>query len=697
MIHYATFILSLLPYAWLERLLTAVAWLQLFILSAKGVQSKEIHKAQKKKKKKKPKRKKSIADVGMVHSSSQKFMHQTHVGTSELDVLGDTILFESNEQHRREFEGFLRSVKDIKDVHNWLKNFSNEAPRKVAIVKLSRRILDTDYGTAQAASALSFMFKFGLYPIVVHGGWNELARDTITEVIARRKLFSQRLKAEIRKCGVGAAVLTSDVCNVEPAINRSNDPFKDNLRFSGFVSAVGEGRRASLHMEGGLGFQVNNIDHERLIAYLEKGKIPIWDGVATTTEGAEVPLNGDVTTVELAHLLHPFRIIFACNDGGILDKDHKPIPVVYMDNDYADLMNATWVSQRRKIQLLQLRRIVSVVPPSCTVVVTAIDSVTHQLMYPRLANETIIKRAEENVVHVIEDVNKIDKEKLKVLIEDSFGRPLASDYLDNLNDNLHRIYLVTGMDGEYNGCAVTLKGVQWDPNNNQSDSDSDTLLDTPSEYHSLSSSSDSDSPLNSPQSDSPHHISPHTSPKPSPPNSVTKNLVRRVDDTNNHSSSSNQDQSQPDHVYSQAQKHVHYKADHSSSTAASSTSASSLAAPSALRHSVSANDLCDTNSSVSTEDYQFYYLCKFCVRKAAQGLGLGDLLWRCIQRDIDKLYWRSRSNNPLNAWYYARCQGSFRANGHFTVFWYGDDKFEDGAMLINDALSKSVTILPVPT
>lgn len=155
------------------------------------------------------------------------------IGTSEVDLLGDTILYEANEQHRREFEGFLRSVKDIKDVQNWLKNFSNEAPKKIAIVKLSRRILDTDYGTAQAASALSFMFKFGLYPIVVHGGWNELINDTITEVVARRKLYSQRLKAEIRKCGVGAAVLSADVCTVEPSINKSNDPFKDKFRFNG--------------------------------------------------------------------------------------------------------------------------------------------------------------------------------------------------------------------------------------------------------------------------------------------------------------------------------------------------------------------------------------------------------------------------------------------------------------------------------
>ncbi len=31
--------------------------------------------------------------------------------TAEVDVVGESILFEANEQHRKEFEGFLRSVK----------------------------------------------------------------------------------------------------------------------------------------------------------------------------------------------------------------------------------------------------------------------------------------------------------------------------------------------------------------------------------------------------------------------------------------------------------------------------------------------------------------------------------------------------------------------------------------------------------
>lgn len=696
--HFATFVLSLFPVAVLEFFLQTFAWLQLLILSAKGAQYKVTHDKKKRKKKKQAKqalhfkRKKSI-DVGLMSSESQKLgkhgkkgsiTHATQQTTdnntttnsmpqqepqlpstpkmtttgTEVDVLGDSILFESNERHRREFEGFLRSVKDIKDVNNWLKNFSNEAPKKIAIVKMSRRILDTDYGTTQAASALSFMFKFGLYPIVVHGGWNELSRDTISEVVARRKLFSARLKAEIRKCGVGAAILSSDVCDVEPAINPSVNPFKEKRTLnrtlsSGFVSAVGEGRRASLHMEGGLGFQVNSIDADSIISILDKGKIPIWDGVAVTASGTEIPLNGDVTTVELAHLLQPFRIIFACNDGGILDKNNKVIPVVYMDKDYDELMDASYVSQRRKIQVLQLKRIVSVVPPSCTVVVTAIDAVTHQLMYPRLANETIIKKAEENTVHTIEDIEHLDKEKLQQLIEDSFGRPLSEGYLDNLNENLYRIYVITGMDGEYNGCAVIMRGI--DLRSDFHDNDSDISAHNHHSSSSLMPTSHSSTDLYASDSDPHQRIGENR----------RRNGVNRSESPN------------------------------PSFQVTKSDSNDSFQIP-----TIEYSDATSTNSSGLDEHDQpnrFYYLCKFCVRKSAQGAGLGDLLWRSLQRDIDRLYWRSRTTNPLNAWYYARCQGSFRADSHFTVFWYGDDRFEDGAPIIVDALARPLTILPVPT
>jgi len=282
---------------------------------------------------------------------------------------------------------------------------------------------------------------------------------------------------------------------------------------------------------------------------LDKGKIPIWDSVADM-QGITVPLNSDVTTCELATRLHPYRVIFACNDGGIIDRDHKLIPVVYMDKDFDDLMAADWVSERRKIQLENMKLIVDSVPSSTAVVVSSMEAVTHQLFYPRLASETLIKKHEEYVVRVIEDFHEIDTAELKALIEDSFGRPLVDDYFCHLQKVLYKVYLVDS-ESPYQGCAI----ITFDPNKDK-----------------------------------------------------------------------------------------------------------------------------------------IPYLCKYCVRRAAQGLGLGDLLWRSLQRDLPQLYWRSRASNSMNHWYHTRAQASFKGDAHFTVFWYGVD-FEEGLAIINEALAKPITVL----
>ncbi|KAK5576931.1 hypothetical protein RB653_001868 [Dictyostelium firmibasis] len=465
----------------------------------------------------------------------------------------DTLRFEANQQSKKEFEDFLRSVKDIKDVHNWLRNFSGSASKKIAIVKISRRILDTPYGIECAASSLCFMYKFGLYPVVIHGGMNDISKLPISQVVQERRMRSALLKEAIKKNGVGCSVLTPDICEIEPFIqpegngDTSSDLSGDEVEFG----------QNDILPSGGLSMKIDSFDYDILTQVLDKGKIPVWDSVCESTDGVDIPINSDITTFELAKRIQPYKILFACNDGGILDSDHKAIPVVYMDQDYHTLIEADHTTNRRRVQLKQMKRIVENLPSSTTVVVTSIENVTHQLLFPRLANGTIIKKSEDNKVLIFDNSNyhNIDMDRLKELIENSFGKMLSTDYFDYLKDSLYRLYLCVSSDGEYNGCAiVTFK--------------------------------------------------------------------------------------EPDYIP---------------------------------------------------------YLCKFCVKKSAQGLGLGDLIWRSLQRDNEKLYWRSRNSNPLNPWYFQRCQGSFRADESFTIFWYGDDKFEDGSFLVETALSKPVTIIPNPT
>jgi acetylglutamate kinase len=67
------------------------------------------------------------------------------------------------------------------------------------------------------------------------------------------------------------------------------------------------------------------------------------------------------------------------------------------------------------------------------------------------------------------------------------------------------------------------------------------------------------------------------------------------------------------------------------------------------------------------------YLDKFAVAKSAQGDKLGEALWRSMmETERGVLYWRSRSSNRVNPWYYEQSSGCFKAPaGDWTVFWCG--------------------------
>lgn len=44
------------------------------------------------------------------------------------------------------------------------------------------------------------------------------------------------------------------------------------------------------------------------------------------------------------------------------------------------------------------------------------------------------------------------------------------------------------------------------------------------------------------------------------------------------------------------------------------------------------------------------YLDKFVVSASRQGQGSGEMLWQCLRRDLQTLFWRSRVTNPINPW-----------------------------------------------
>ena len=66
------------------------------------------------------------------------------------------------------------------------------------------------------------------------------------------------------------------------------------------------------------------------------------------------------------------------------------------------------------------------------------------------------------------------------------------------------------------------------------------------------------------------------------------------------------------------------------------------------------------------------YLDKFAVLDEARGEGLGGAVWRRLTAYAPRLYWRSRSDNPVNEFYFNTCHGAVKKDG-WTVFWRGEE------------------------
>jgi acetylglutamate kinase len=66
------------------------------------------------------------------------------------------------------------------------------------------------------------------------------------------------------------------------------------------------------------------------------------------------------------------------------------------------------------------------------------------------------------------------------------------------------------------------------------------------------------------------------------------------------------------------------------------------------------------------------YLDKFAVLEEARGEGLARAVWQAMIDYAPYLYWRSKSSNPVNSFYFQECDGSVKA-GPWTVFWKGEN------------------------
>ncbi|NNK38168.1 MAG: acetylglutamate kinase [Xanthomonadales bacterium] len=81
------------------------------------------------------------------------------------------------------------------------------------------------------------------------------------------------------------------------------------------------------------------------------------------------------------------------------------------------------------------------------------------------------------------------------------------------------------------------------------------------------------------------------------------------------------------------------------------------------------------------------YLDKFAVTPEAQGAGLGAAVWQALVHRCPKLYWRSRTRNPVTPWYFDQADASFTED-QWVAFSAGIHDFDQLGRCKEDCLSR---------
>ncbi|WP_300530985.1 acetylglutamate kinase [Maricaulis sp.] len=85
------------------------------------------------------------------------------------------------------------------------------------------------------------------------------------------------------------------------------------------------------------------------------------------------------------------------------------------------------------------------------------------------------------------------------------------------------------------------------------------------------------------------------------------------------------------------------------------------------------------------------YLDKFAVLDEARGEGLGRAVWQRLIDYAPQLLWRSRTDNPVNGFYFDQCHGAVRRD-EWTVFWRGELDPAAIAPLIDEVFARPATL-----
>ncbi|KAI9451337.1 bifunctional acetylglutamate kinase/N-acetyl-gamma-glutamyl-phosphate reductase [Russula earlei] len=330
----------------------------------------------------------------------------------------------------------LYSIGTKREVERYLRIFSSSSnpsqPAKFAVIKVGGAVLGQ---LNELSLSLSFLYRVGLYPVILHGGGPQLneiierggvvpeyidgirVTDAKTLQIARRVFLDENLKivSALEKLGTRARPITSGVFTAD---------YLDREKY-------------------GLVGKITRVDKRPVEASIRAGALPILTSLAESADGQILNVNADIAAGELAKELEPLKIVFLNEKGGLFHGvSGEKLDIINLDEEYNDLMKQPWVKYGTKLKLREIKELLDHLPRSSSVAVISPDSLQKELFTDNGAG-TLIRRGYKLFRH--DSIDSLGADRLRQVIRDRDPDVLAehqsvTEVLNNLKTTPYTLY-----------------------------------------------------------------------------------------------------------------------------------------------------------------------------------------------------------------------------------------------------------------
>jgi acetylglutamate kinase len=320
----------------------------------------------------------------------------------------------------------LSSMGSAKEIQQYLKRFSQLDARRFAVVKVGGAVLRDDL--AALTSSLTFLQQVGLTPIVLHGAGPQLDAELAAAGIAKRTVDGLRVTTPATLAVVRRVFQQQNLRLVE-ALQAMDTR----------ATSIASGVFTASYLDRDIYGLVGTVDHVELgpvEASLRAGSIPVIASLGETAEGQILNINADVAANALVRVLQPYKIVFLTGSGGLLDAQGKVIDSINLSTEYAHLMAQPWLDGGMRLKLEQIAGLLADLPLASSVSITRPAELAREL-FTHKGSGTLVRRGEQ--VLAFDGWDGIDRERLRALVESSFGRRLAADYFERTRPS--RVYV----------------------------------------------------------------------------------------------------------------------------------------------------------------------------------------------------------------------------------------------------------------